>query len=137
MMTRSERFLRVFLRIIGSAGVLAVVFVFVPFSWMDAIHRRLGLGDLPDKPIVAYLARWTSAFYAMLGGLFWVLSFDLRRYRLVLCYAGGVVVFFAAALCAVLALEGMPLWWCVPEGMFNVVFGIVILGLSLRIKREP
>ena len=135
-MTRQERFLRVFLRLLGSAGLLAVFFVFVPFSWMDAIHQWLGLGDLPDKPLVGYLARWTSAFYAMLGGLFWMLSFDLRRHRLVLCYVGAAVVFFGAALGVVLALEGMPLWWCLPEGMFNVAFGVMILGLSLRIGRD-
>ena len=135
-MTKQERLLRMFLRLIGSAGLLAVVFVFVPFSWMDAIHRWLGLGELPDRPIVGYLARWTSAFYAMLGGLFWIVSFDLRRHRLVLGYLGGAVIFFALALGVVLALEGMPLWWCVPEGLGNVAFGIVILGLSPRIGRE-
>jgi len=125
----------VFLRILGSGGLLAVVFVFVPFSWMDAIHRWLGMGDLPDKPIVGYLARWTSAFYAMLGGLFWTLSFDLRRHRSILCYLGGAVTFFALALAVVLALEGMPLWWCVPEGLGNLAFGVVILALSYRIGR--
>ena len=29
----------------------------VPYSWMDAIHQGLGMGKLPDAPIVGYLVR--------------------------------------------------------------------------------
>ena len=46
---------------------------------MVAMHADLGLGRLPDAPIVGYLARSTSAFYAIEGGLFWVVSIDLVR----------------------------------------------------------
>jgi hypothetical protein len=54
----------------------AAFFVAAPYSWMNAIHQWLGLGVLPDAPVAGYLARSTSAFYAMLGGLLWVLLFD-------------------------------------------------------------
>ena len=36
---------------------------------MAACHEAMGLGPFPDAPIVEYLARSVSAYYAMLGGL--------------------------------------------------------------------
>ena len=50
-MTNQERFLQVLLRVIGTSGLLAIPFVVVPFSWMDAIHQGLGMGKLPDAPV--------------------------------------------------------------------------------------
>ena len=136
-MTKQERFLKLLLRIIGSVALVAIVAVFMPYSWMNAVHRWLGMGELSDQPIVGYLARSTSAFYALLGGLFWVVSFDLHRHKVVLCYLGIVVVIFGAALFVIDLLEGMPLYWSFTEGPFNVGFGIVILVLSYRIGVKP
>jgi hypothetical protein len=134
-MTKQYRFLRLFLRVIGTAALLALVAVVMPYSWMNAVHEWLGMGTLPSEPIVGYLARSTSAFYALLGGLFWVASFDLHRHRMVLCYLGIVIVIFGTALFVVDLLEGMPLWWTIGEGPFNIVFGVVILALARRLGR--
>jgi hypothetical protein len=135
-MKKQNRLLRLFLRIIGTAGLFAIIAVVMPSSWMNAIHKWLGMGELPAEPIVGYLARSTSAFYALLGGLFWLTSFDLHRHRLVLCYLGIVVVIFGAALFIIDLLEGMPLHWSLTEGPFNVGFGIVILVLSYRMDAK-
>ena len=134
-MTKQYRLLRLFLRIIGTAALLALVAVIMPYSWMNAIHQWLGMGQLPAEPIVGYLARSTSAFYALLGGLFWVASFDLHRHRMVLCYLGIVIVILGTALFVVDLLEGMPFWWTIGEGPFNIVFGVVILALARRLGR--
>jgi hypothetical protein len=134
-MTKQYRFLRLFLRVIGTAALLALVAVVMPYSWMNAVHEWLGMGTLPSEPIVGYLARSTSAFYALLGGLFWVASFDLHRHRMVLCYLGIVIVIFGTALFVVDLLEGMPFWWTIGEGPFNIVFGVVILALARRLGR--
>ena len=135
-MTRSGRALQLFLRAIGSVALLAIFAVFMPHSWMKAVHGWLGMGTLPNDPIVGYLARSTSIFYALLGGLFWVLSFDLQRHRLVLGYLGVVVVLFGLVLTGVDLLEGMPLFWTVGEGPVNMVFGIVILVLRRDVGPE-
>ena len=131
-MTSQERFLQVLLRVIGTSGLLAIPFVVVPYSWMDAIHQGLEMGTLPDAPVVGYLARSTSAFYAILGGLLWTVSFDLHRHRLVLSYIGGAVVLFGVATLAVDFAEGMPLWWSLWEGPLDVAFGAVFFWLSRR-----
>ena len=126
-----ERLLRVWLRIVGGASLLALIFVFFPYSGMDAIHRALGMGELPNQPVVLYLARSTSAFYALMGGLMWVLSFDVRRHRTVLVYLGAVLTAFGIVLTVVDWVEGMPAFWKLGEGPLNIVIALVILRLSL------
>ena len=131
-MTGQDRFLRLFLRIMGTASLLAVVAVVMPYAWMDAIHEWLGMGRLPSDPIVGYLARSTSAFYALLGGLFWVVSFDPQRHRPALQYLGVAILVLGAALLAIDLLEGMPVFWSLCEGPLDMAFGAVILWLSRR-----
>ena len=135
-MTKQDYYFKLFLRIIGSVALLALVAVVMPYSWMNAAHQWLGMGQMPSEPVVGYLARSTSAFYAFLGGLFWVISFDLRRHKIVLCYLGVVIVIFGAVLLVVDLVEGMPLWWSIGEGPFNIIFGIVILIAGYRLRIE-
>ncbi len=136
-MNKQERLFKLFLRIIGSLALLAIIAVVMPYSWMNVTHQWLGMGKLPAEPIVGYLARSTSAFYALLGGLFWLTSFDLHRHKLVLCYLGIVIVIFGAALFVIDLLKGIPLYWSFTEGPINVVLGIVIFMRSYRIGVQP
>ena len=92
------------------------------------------MGQLPDKPVVGYLARSTSAFYALLGGLFWIVSFDLGRHRLVLRYLGVAITLFGAALLIIDWSEGLPFLWKVWEGPFLMGFGLAIFFLSRMIR---
>ena len=131
-MTREDWLFRLFLRVMGSVSLLALVAVVMPYSWMNAVHGWLGMGTLPAEPIVGYLARSTSGFYALLGGLAWVVSFDLARHRQVLCYLGAATIVFGAILLAVDLLEGMPLWWSLGEGPADIGIGVVILVLGYR-----
>ena len=131
-MTKPECYLRLFLRVIGGASLLALPCVALPYTWMDATHQWLGMGRLPSAPVVGYLARSTSAFYALLGGLLWVLSYDLHRHRVTLYYLGGAITFFGVILLAVDSLEGMPAFWALSEGPFDAAFGLIILWLTCR-----
>jgi hypothetical protein len=135
-MAERDRFFKLFLRVIGTAALFALVAVVMPYSWMNAIHPRLGMGTLPSEPIVGYLARSTSAFYALLGALLWVVSFDLVRHRLILRFLGVAIIVFGGILLIVDFVEGMPLWWSLWEGPINMAFGTIILILSNRLARE-
>jgi NADH:ubiquinone oxidoreductase subunit 6 (subunit J) len=134
MKPSSERLLRFVLRYIGAVSLLALVAVIMPHSWMDATHRWLGMGPLPAEPIVGYLARSLSLFYAFLGGLLWVCSFDLLRHRPVLCYLGAAFIVFGLVMWGVDFAEKMPNYWKHFEGPMVAVFGVIILGLSVRLK---
>ena len=127
-----DRILRFLLRIIGGTSLLAIVPVLMPGSWMSAIHHWLGMGTLPADPAVGYLARSTSAFYAMLGGLLLLYSTDLARYRPALRYVGLAAIFFGVMLLGIDYREGMPPWWTLGEGPFNMAFGLLILWLNRR-----
>ena len=125
----SNRILKLLLRLLGSSSLLALIFVGAPYTWIDSIHSALGMGQLPDTPVVGYLARSTSYFYSLLGGLFWVVSFDLGRHRRVLIYLGAAITTFGVVLLIVDWSEGMPFFWTLWEGPFVTVLGLAILFL--------
>ncbi len=119
----------------GTNSLLALIFVFAPNSWLDSIHSYLGMGQLPDKPVVGYLARSMSAFYALLGGLLWVVSFDLKRHWSVVRYLGVAITLFGIALLVIDWWEELPFLWKVWEGPFVIAFGLAIFLLSRNIRR--
>ena len=131
--TSSERCLKLVLRVIGSNSLFALIFVAAPFSWMQTIHAWLGMGELSDQPVVDYLARSTSFFYALLGGLLWVVSFGLRRYRPVLIYIGFAVTTFGTALLVIDWTAGLPPMWTLWEGPFVIALGLTLLLTTRRI----
>jgi hypothetical protein len=96
----------------------------------DRYASLAGLGEMPTAPVVAYLARSLSAFYAIMGALCLVLANDLKRYRplvRVLEVALGLIgiVFTGVDLAA-----GMPWWWSASEGPGGVVFGVLLFVLA-------
>jgi hypothetical protein len=129
----NETLLKGLLRFFGTSSLFATIFVAAPHAWMQDIHAWLGLGELPDTPVVWYLARSTSAFYAVLGGLFWTVSFDLRRHKLVLTYLGAAVTVFGLALFVIDWSEGLPLFWTFWEGPLVTALGLSVSYLSRRI----
>jgi len=131
----SDQVMKWVLRIIGTSSLFALIFVAVPQSWMQSIHADLGMGVLPDSPVVGYLARTTSALYAILGGLFWVVSFDLDRHRRVLNYLGAALTLFGVVLFVVDWAEGMPPFWTYWEGPFIIMFGLALLLLNRKRKQ--
>lgn len=129
-----ERILSFLARYLGAVSLIALIAVFIPYAWMDTIHQALGMGKLAPDPIVGYLARSLSLFYALMGGLLLLCSFDLRRHRLVLCYLGSAFIFFGLIMWGVDFIEGMPGYWRNIEGPLVIGFGLAILIPALRLK---
>jgi hypothetical protein len=132
--TRSKFILCMLLRYLGSVSLLALGAVVMPYRWMDATHRWLGMGPLPSAPIVGYLARSLSLFYALFGGLLWLLSLNPERYRAILVYVAASFVVFGLIMVGVDLSEGMPAFWPRGEGSIIIFFGGVILWHSLRLQ---
>ncbi len=130
----AEFMLRFVLRYIGTVAMLALVAVFMPYSWMDAMHAWLGMGKLPSEPVVGYLARSLSLFYAFLGGLLWLCSLDIHRHRDVLRYLGAAFVAFGAIMWGVDFVERLPDFWKHVEGPMVIAFGSIIWFLSSRLQ---
>ena len=129
-MNNRERALQIFMRVVGFVAATAIVFVFVPYSVMNAIHEGwLGMGPLPADPITGYLARSTSAFYTLLGGLLILLSFDVQRYRTIMAYLLTFLFTFSFVIFGVDLAEGMPSMWAYGEG--PTVLAMAVVGYIL------
>lgn len=102
---------------------------------MAVTHEWLGVGRFPDGPIVEYMARSLSAFYAAYGGALWVIAGDLRRYAGVLTYMAVVAIVLGVAIPVVDIAIGMPLYWTLQEGAYALAFGAAILLLQRRVGR--
>ena len=125
-MTR-DRFLILFLRVVGTVAGSAALCAVMPLSAMDAAHRSLGMGPLPSEPIVEYLARSTSAFYALLGALLWAFSLDLARYRPLVRGVGLAFIALGLLLLWTDIHAGMPLFWLASEGPIDAFFGVILV----------
>lgn len=125
-----KRFLILFLRAVGTVAGSAAVCAVMPLRWMDATHRALGMGALPSAPVVEYLARSTSAFYALLGALLWAFSSDVPRYRPLIAGTGWAFVVFGALLAWIDAAAGLPWFWRAAEGPLDGLFGVVLLWMA-------
>ncbi len=128
-----ERMLVLLLRAIAVAASLAVVPVFMPHAWMDACHRGLGLGPLPETPVIVYLTRSLSAMYVFHGGLLWLVAGDLRRYAPLVTYLAAAFVVFGIVTLWIDVHAGLPWPWVASEGPAGLVFGVAIFTLRRRV----
>src|SRR5215831_7751773 len=106
-MTKSDKVLVFLLRLVGGGSLFALVAVVMPSTWMAATHRWLGLGEMPTGPVVEYLARSLSAFYAVMGALCLVLATDLERYRPLVRFLGAAFALMRVVLLGVDVAAGM------------------------------
>jgi hypothetical protein len=116
-------------------GLFALVPVFMPWSWMAATHRWLGLGEMPTGPIVEYLARSLSAFYALVGALCLAMASDLDRYRPLVRFFGVCLALLGIVFTVVDLAAGMPWWWTALEGPGAVPIGALVYVLARPVHR--
>lgn len=117
------------LRILGAIDLLAVLAVFAPLEWMTKIHAWLGMGELPQQPILHYLTRSASALYALHGAMILFVSTDVRRYAPLIKFLALAALIHGVVLCLIDTLAGMPVFWIVLEGPVVIAMGVVVLLL--------
>lgn len=135
-LTPAERRLRIFLRVAGAVMMLALVAAVMPGAWMARAHEALGLGPFPEAPIVRYLARSLSAFYALAGALCWMLAADVRRYDAPIAFAGWASIGLGVLLQVTDLALNLPAWWMYGEGPADIALGVVMLVLLNRARNE-
>ncbi len=133
-MNRCARILRAVCVIAALSMLAALAPVFFPFAWMQAIHEALGLGPLPELPIVEYLARSLSAFYACYGALVLYLAFDVVRHASLIRFLGVLGLVFGALMVWVDVASGLPPYWALGEGPFIVVLGAALYVLAGKVR---
>jgi hypothetical protein len=132
----AERVLKWLLRLLGVSCLFALPAMVMPVSWMAAAHEWSGLGKFPDAPVVVYLARAVSGFYAMFGGLMLIAASDARRYATIITYCAWLGILFSAAIVCVILAAGMPWYWAMGEAVSGPPTGIIILLLQ-RAAAKP
>lgn len=128
-MTRTKALIFL-LRFLGVSSLFAMVAVCMPFSWMLATHRWLGLGEMPTAPVVEYLARSLSLFYALFGALFLVLAADPQRYGSLVRFLGIAIALMGVVSIGIDLAAGMPGWWIALEGPPGIGFGASMFFLA-------
>ena len=129
----AEDFLKLLLRFVGGACLLALISLWMPRDWIDAAHRWLGWGKFPDAPIAEYLARSVSALCAFYGGLLIVLSIDIHRYALLIRYQALAIMALSACGVIVGTWAGLPLWFVGGDMVTCWAYGIAMLVLVRRL----
>ena len=131
-MNRNEQILIWLMRLGGVVMLTALGAVVMPDEWMNIIHQRVGLGELPRAPIVGYLTRSISALYALHGALLVFLAGDVRRYLPVVRFLAVAGAVFGALMLGIDCAVGMPHLWTFGEGPYVVLLSMVVLWLSGR-----
>jgi hypothetical protein len=131
-MNHPKKALVLILRLVGIVELFAIPAVVMPFGWMAAIHSYLGMGELPDAPIVSYLARSTSMLYAVHGAVTLYITFDLERYWPLVRFWAIAIVIMGGTLLVIDVAIGMPTWWTLGEGPFVIAYGCTVWWLWRR-----
>ena len=124
------RALVILLRVVGILALFALVAVVMPLPWMVEIHRWLGLGEMPTEPVVEYLARSLSMFYALYGGLCLVLAHNIQRNRPLVVWFGLLTALSGVVLTQIDLAAGMPALWIAGEGPPTTAFGLMMIFLA-------
>ena len=106
---------KVVLRLAGAIEILAFIAVVLPRSWMEISHEWLGLGQMPDGPVLMFLIRQASYTYGMHGISLWVLALDVKRFRPLIILNGIAYLLAAPVFWAIDYTTGMPLWWMIGD----------------------
>ena len=115
------------LRVVGVLAMLAIVAVFMPLSWMASVHESIGMGKMPEGPIVEYLARSLSALYALLGCWIFYLSGRVPEQLGFVRLFGCLLAVFGVVLGWVGLQSSMPVTWVLLEGPPAILLGLWIL----------
>jgi hypothetical protein len=118
------------LRAIGLLDLLALIAVFASREWMATIHESVGLGTIPTEPIVGYLARCTSIWYASYGLLLWFISCDVEKYSRLITFLAVTMFVQGFIVVGIDIAEGMPGWWIALEGPCCSGLGASLLALQ-------
>ena len=127
----NSRFLLAWLlRLAGVTEVLAFVAVMMPRSWMEVSHAWLGMGLMPEGPLIMFMIRQASYTYGMHGVSLWVLASDVVRFRKLVILNGIAYLLAGPIFFWIDYTTGMPWWWTLVDSAGCGFNGLAILLLA-------
>lgn len=130
------RLTAIFLRIIAIVQMLTFAVVLMPVAWIASWHAWLGMGVMPDDPVLRYVIRGAAFVQGALGVLGWVIATDVVRYRPLIITLAAICLFAAPAYYFIDAMAGMPHFWCLFDFAYCGVAGGVLTLCLLSSSHE-
>ncbi|TWU03758.1 hypothetical protein [Neorhodopirellula pilleata] len=128
----NERYLLIFLRLVGLTALLAFGAALMPERWMIEIAEELGIKSFPEHPLTFYLARNLSLLYGYVGAVMLLVASDLARYRPLVSWMAKGTISFGVLQLIVDAMSGLPTWWTLGEGTSTLIGGVMLWWLDRR-----
>ena len=125
-----QRLLVWLLRLSGAVEILAFIAVVMPRSWMEVSHEWLGMGTMPDGPLVMFMIRQASYAYGMHGVSLWILASDVVRFRPLIIFNGVAFLLAAPVFFLIDYTTGVPFWWTIFDSLACGSTGIALLLLT-------
>jgi hypothetical protein len=101
---------------------------------MEASHSWLGLGAMPEGPIIMFMIRQASYAYGMHGVSLWLMATDVRRYQPLIVFNAISFLIAGVVFSLIDYTEGMPFWWTIVDGFGCASFGAAVLILNSRMR---
>ena len=130
-----QRLLSWILRLAGAVELLAFIAVILPRSFMETAHAALGLGVMPQGPVLIFMIRQASYCYGMHAVSLFVIASDVERFRPFVILNGISFLVAAPVFFLIDFTAGMPLWWTLGDSISCLFFGASLLLLAR--KRQP
>lgn len=124
-----DRWLLLFLRVVGGTALLAFGAAVMPENWIVETAEELGFDPFPHSPLTFYLARNLSLLYGFVGALLVLISFDIDRYRPLVWYAAIGTMLFGVLQLVVDSMSGLPSWWTLGESISTFIGGAMLWWL--------
>jgi hypothetical protein len=112
--------------------ILSFVSVVMPRAWMEASHAWLGLGEMPDGPVIMFMIRQASYAYGMHGVSLWILASDVVRFRPLIQFNGISFLLAGPVFFLIHYHSGMPWYWTISDSFACAAFGAALLLLDRR-----
>ena len=124
------------LRLAGAVEIFAFIAVVMPRSWMEMSHTSLGLGTMPDAPVLMFLIRQASYTYGVHGISLWVLASNVERFRPLIVLNGIAFLVAGPVFYLIDYTSGMPWWWALADPLSCFCFGAALLWLTRRSESQ-
>ena len=120
------------LRVAGAVEIVAFIAVVMPRSWMEISHTSVGLGEMPEAPVLMFLIRQASYTYGVHGISLWVLASNVERFRPLIVLNGIAFLVGGPVFFLIDYTSGMPWWWTLADPISCFCFGAALLWLTRR-----
>ncbi|HKO98489.1 MAG TPA: hypothetical protein VJU86_15940 [Pyrinomonadaceae bacterium] len=124
------------LRLTGATEILAFIAVVMPRSWMESSHLWLGMGVMPDGPLIDFMIRQASYVYGMHGVSLFILASDVVRFRTLVIFNGISFLLAGPVFFLIDYSAGVPMWWTAVDTLGCAFFGAALLWLNRRSSKS-